>query len=374
MQRSRLVVPRLSRRRFLYASGLASAGLLLNACGGDEQVANTSGEDPADATGGESPVAAESNAAIVPLTIGVNNPNYASQMLFYIAADQGYYDEVGITEWEALESEEYIPGLIGGSLQMTQGDTDVLIGSAAASGEPLLFLGTYRGKEYRLLGVGPGIDTVEDLVGGNVSGGSLDDRNTFLMRLVLTELGIDPESDVEIVPLEGNSDARLQALIAGQLQGGSIFPRHVEQLEAAGGKVLYQEIFDVPQEGIAVMGPFLEENRRSVVAFLTANLRARQYIYEDPEGVQDSVIALMREEGFEIPEEFEALFPIEVEQISADGGFEADEMDEFIAQAIELEAAPPDTDWRAHIDLGPLWEAQEAVGLPQRPAPDSIER
>lgn len=359
---------RIHRRRFLYLTGLGGGAVYLGACGGNEEATSQSGEDP----GSEAGAAVETNAEVLDqLTIGVNNPNYASQLPIFVALDQGYYADAGLGEVEVLATDEYIPGLIGGSLQLTQGDTDGLIGAAAESGEPITYLGTYRGSEWRILGVGPDVATVEDLRGQAVSGGTLDDRNTFLMRQVLEELGLDPDADVEFVPIGGNSDARLQAIIAGQIQGGSLFPRHQAQLEAAGGKFLYEELFPTPQEGIAAMGPFLAENRATVVAYLTANIRARQYLQDLDR--QDEVIAMMRENDFEIPEEFEPLYAVEIEQISPDGGFEAEEMDEFIAQSIELGNVPEGTEWRDLIDLEPLWEAQEANDLPRRPDPSSVE-
>ena len=76
------------------------------------------------------------------------------------------------------------------------------------------------------MGVGKGIETFEDLKGGKVSGGGLGGRNTWIQRQILTENGIDPDKDVEMVPMKGGSDGRMKAIIAGVLQGGSVFPRH----------------------------------------------------------------------------------------------------------------------------------------------------
>lgn len=357
----------LSRRRFLYLTGLGGGAVYLGACGGGEEATSQSGEDPATEAGAEVATNAE---VLSELTIGVNNPNYAANLPIYVALDQGYFEEVGLGSVEALATDEYIPGLIGESLQLTQGDTDGLIGAAAESGEPITYLGTYRDSEWRILGVSEGITSVDQLRGGSISGGTLDDRNTFLMRKVLEDLGLDPDSDVEFVPIGGNSDARLQALIAGQIQGASLFPRHRAQLEEAGGSFLYEELFEVPQEGMAVMGPFLAENRETVVAYLTANIKARQYLQDLSR--RDEVIEMMRGNDFEIPDEFVPLYEVEIDQISPDGGFEAEDMDTFVEQSITLGNVPEGTEWRELIDLEPLWEAQEANDLPRRPDPSSI--
>jgi ABC-type nitrate/sulfonate/bicarbonate transport system substrate-binding protein len=160
-------------------------------------------------------------------------------------------------EVEIIETDDYIAGLIGGSLDITQGDTDAAFGSAEASGEDVVFTGTYRNSEYQILGVGPGIETAEDLKGGDLTGGALGSRNQRLLERIVAELGLDPETDVNFVPQGGNSDATLQAIIAGTVQGGSLFPRHKFALEDAGGKFLYENLVELPQEGVLVMGDFL---------------------------------------------------------------------------------------------------------------------
>lgn len=81
---------------------------------------------------------------------------------------------------------------------------------------------------------------------------------------------------------------------------------------------------------------------------------------------------MMRDNGFDIPDEFVDLYEVEIEQISADGGFEADGMDGLVEELTNQDLLPPGVEWREHIDLEPLWEAQEANGLERRPDPDSI--
>ena len=158
------------------------------------------------------------------------NPNYAAQWSWRLAQFKGFYEEHGINEIEFYLTDTYFPGLIGGSLDIAHSDTDVLFGSAAASGKPLKMLSVYRDKEWWIMGVGKGIDTFEDLKGGKVSGGGLGGRNTWIQREILKQNGLDPDNDVEIVPMKGGSDGRMKAIIAGVLHGGSVFPRHEKGL------------------------------------------------------------------------------------------------------------------------------------------------
>lgn len=347
------------------------------AAGGGETAATDDGGETAAADDGEttdgSETAAGGDAACgepregvkESIVAGTNNPNYASQLAVALADERGYFEDEGITEVEILETDDYIPGLIGGSIDITQADTDVTLGSAQASGEDITILGTYRHKEYQILGVREGIEEPEDLKGADLTGGALGGRNQLILERIVSELGLDPETDVNFVPQGGNSDATLQAIIGGTVDGGALFPRHKFALEEAGGQFLYEEFADLPQETIAVMGDYLEENRPTVMAYLCATLRARQDMYDMSQ--KDEILGIMRDRGYEIPEEFEGVYDLEVEQISQDGGFVPEEMDELVEEQQQLENLPEDIDWREYVDLGPLHEVQDALGLERRP-------
>lgn len=371
-------------------AAVMSVAALIAACGGggddeaSDDAAATAEDEPADepaegdeaegdAAEGEdasaSDACAPSDDVMSSITVGINNPNYATQIPVILGRDRGYFEEVGITEVEVIETDDYIAGLLGGSLDLTQGDTDVGFGSAEASGEDIQYLGTYRGNEYQILGVGPDIEEAEDLVGGDLTGGALGSRNQLLLERIVVELGLE-EDDVNFVPQGGNSDATLQAIISGTVDGGTLFPRHRFALEEAGGQFLYEQFEELPQEGIYAMGDFVAENEATVVAYWCATLRARQDMY-DAVGDEEASLAIineMRDAGFEIPEEFEEVFDLEVEQITRDGGFDPARMDVLVEEQIGLGNLPEGIDWRPFVNVDPLHQAQEGLGLETNPA------
>lgn len=346
---------------------------MLVACGAAGDAGPASPSEPAAPTETETSSEAASGDGEVQssMTVGTNNPNYATQLAIYVALDQGFFEEVGITDVENITTDEYVAGLIGGTLKVAQGDTDVVFGSAAASGEPLKYIGTYRDIEYQIVGVGPDIEDPQDLVGTQVSGGDPGSRNEVVLEENLREMGLNPEEDVEFVGIGGGSDERLQALLQGQVSATGLFPRHRAALEDAGGQFIFEKEVEVPQEGLAAMGPWLEENHDTAVAYLTAHIKALQWLMDNMDK-RDEVIAMMREQGFEIPDEFVELYEIELGQISADAGFDVEEMDKYIAELKEIGSVPEDLEWRDHVNLDPLWEAQEANGLERRPDPESL--
>ena len=216
------------------------------------------------------------------------------------------------------------------------------------------------------MGVGKGINSFEDLKGGKVSGGGLGGRNTWIQRQILSQNGIDPDNDVEIVPMKGGSDGRMKAIIAGVLQGGSVFPRHEKGLTDNGGKFLSATLYEVPQEGFITNMEWGAKNEDALYAWQYAELKARQWLH-DPAN-KEAAYAEMRAKGFDIPPEFEAQYETELNQICKDGGFDASAMDSFAQGVRDLGQVPPDFDWRDAVDLRFLHAAQESLGIPKRPA------
>jgi ABC-type nitrate/sulfonate/bicarbonate transport system substrate-binding protein len=345
----------LPRREFLKRGGLGLFGTFI--------AAGTIGT-----VAGIQRVSAENVMAnLKSLKMGEFNPNYATQWSYRLAQALGYMKEVGIDDFEVILSDEYMPGLIGGSLDITHGDTSVFLGAGKASGLPVKMIDLYRDKEWWIMGVGQGIETAEDLKGKKVTGGQLDGRNTYVQKEIVKKLGLNPETDVEFVPTSGGSDGRLQAVIAGTVDAASMFPRHRFGLEGAGGKFLFEELVAAPQEGFAVMGDWLEKNEDTAYAYVHADIKARQWLF-DPAN-KDEAYKIMIDLGYEIPPAFVELYQVELDQISPDGGFEsAEAMDNFVTELQGTGDLPEGINWRDYVDMKYVWAAQEALGIPKRPA------
>jgi len=351
MKRHHIVLP---RREFLKIGGAGVLGTFIAAATLNRAGAQTASMENV-------------MANLKTLRMGDFNPNYATQWSYRLASALGYFKEVGIDNLEVTLSEEYMPGLIGGSLDLSHGDTSVFFGSGNASGLPVKMVSLYRDKEWWIMGVRKGIETFDDLKGGKITGGGLQGRNTWIMKQILMENGLDPEKDVQFVPMSGGSDARLQAVLAGTVDAASMFPRHQAGLEAAGGKFLSQKLHEVPQEGFAGMGGWLADNEDTAYAWARADIKARQWMF-DPAN-KDESYKTMRDLGFDIPPEFEAQYKLELDQISPDGGFaSAEVMDKFVESLAATGDLPEGLDWRKYVDMKYVWAGQEANGLPKRPA------
>ncbi len=306
------------------------------------------------------------------LKVAVDNSHYLFHEDIFMAEKLGYFDEVGIDNVEILETEDPLPGLVGGSLDLALYDTDTTVAAAAKSNAGIKLVSIYLGGEANILGVGPGIKTPEDLKGKTVTGGQFGSRNDFLVRQALKDMGLDPEKDVNLVSTGGNSNERLQSVISGTVDAASLQIRHRQILEAEGGTFLYEEVGQVPQVGWSASKELLQDSPETVAAFHAATLKARQFITDMSN--KEEVLAEAERLGFDLPEPFKAAYEDEndPQYHTADGGFEVADFDQFIEQQTELEVIPPGTEWRDHVDLTALWRAQKYNDLELRPAPDDL--
>lgn len=305
------------------------------------------------------------------LVVGVDNPHYLFHEDILIAEKNGYFKEYGIDSVRIVTSDDPMPALIGGSLDVALFDADGAIAAASAGGD-VRFLSVYLGGENNILGVRPGIDTVADLKGKTITGGQDGSRNGFLLRKLLTENGIDPDSDVTVVSTGGQSNERLQAILAGTVDGATIQPRHETLLKEAGGKVLLAELTRAPQVGFATSGKLLRESPETLAAFHAAILKARADLIDQSN--KDEFLDYFESLGFDAPPAYRDAWAVEndPEYHTLDGGFDIADMDTFIAEQIEFEEIQAGTEWREFVNLTPLWRAQKALGLELRPSPEEF--
>jgi ABC-type nitrate/sulfonate/bicarbonate transport system substrate-binding protein len=361
-----------SSKRWL---GLAVAGLALGttltACGGGDDSGSSGGSADIPTSAADVDGKIDTSKVKKSLTVGVDNPYYLFHEDILVALDKGYFKEVGIDKVKIVTVEDPLPALIGGSLDFANYDTDTAIAAAVKSKSGLRYLSPYLGGEANILGVGKGIDSKADLMGKTITGGQFGSRNDFLIRKLLTDNGVDPEKDVKLVSTGGQSNERLQAVISGTVDGASLQLRHKTLLEKEGGKFLFQELGRAPQNGWSG-NKILSESPETAAAFLSATLKARQFITDQAN--KDEVLGLMDAKKFELPPEFKNAYGAENDPAyhTADGGFEISDMQQFVDEQIKLKVIPSGTDWHDYVDPTPLWRAQKSLDLPLRPTPEEF--
>src|SRR5918995_6687857 len=228
------------------------AATLVAACGSDDPGSDSGGED-----GGLS---------LTQVRLAIDGDDFMNQLAWQVA-DENYWPELGFTEEaEVFATDEYIAGLAGGDVWVAQGESDVIWSALAEGSIPMTIIGVEKDAEAFFLGIREGVDK-NKLEGLKISGGPAGDRNITVGEKILEDMGVDPKS-MEWVQIEGGSDDRLQALIAGQIDVAVLQPRHLLPLDQEGGEMIYQEYKDAPQEVWVVTRDFWDNNQEAVCAYL----------------------------------------------------------------------------------------------------------
>lgn len=354
--------------------------MLLAACGGggdggDETAGSgdgsSSGSGDSDGGGGDG----SGDPQLDPVEMAQVGSFFGNQAS--LQAGLRYMEDVGFEEEpEIVISEETIPTLLSDSVWIAQDTHAVVFNALSAGAGDLTIVGVNKDGEDWLLGHGPDVQGPEDIPGSTISGGAAGDAWISAARIILDEeYDLNPDEDVEWVSVSGGSDARAQAIVAGQLDLAMVQPRHRSTLEEAGGGILYEESQDVANEFIITKTSTLEENRDSVCAYLEARIRGHQWASEGEDNTEnlDELVDLVEAEGVEVTESDREGFAGQTENWSLDFGATAEGLDRAVRIFQGTGDLSEDFDWRDHSDFSCVQEAQEELGLEQRPDPSAME-
>jgi NitT/TauT family transport system substrate-binding protein len=344
-------------KKFRLPALVLAAALLVAACGGDD---GDSGDGGSGGDGG--------GLSIDQVKLAIDNDDYMNQLAWMIADDK-YWPDLGFTKKaDVVASDEYIAGLVGGSVWIAQGESDVIWSALAEGSVPMKIVGVEKDTEAWFLGIREGVDK-DSLEGLKISGGPAGDRNITVGEKILDELGVDPES-MEWVQIEGGSDDRLQALIAGQIDVAVLQPRHLLPLDEANGEMIFQEYKDVPQEVWVVKSETMEDNKDAVCAYLEGRIAAKQWASEgvDFTDNQDAAVAIGAKYDLEPTEGDLDEWQAEMEYNWAlTGGAPLDAFEQWNEDMIANGNVPDGFDWKEHVDFSCLTQAQENLGLEVQP-------
>lgn len=342
-------------KKFRLPALALAAALLVAACGG--------GDDGDSGDGGSG-----DGLSLDQVKLAIDNDDYMNQLAWMIADDK-YWPDLGFTKKaDVVASDEYIAGLVGGSVWIAQGESDVIWAALAEGSVPMKIVGVEKDTEAWFLGIREGVDK-DALEGLKISGGPAGDRNITVGEKILEDLGTDPES-MEWVQIEGGSDDRLQALIAGQIDVAVLQPRHLLPLDEANGEMIYQEYKDVPQEVWVVKSETMEKNKDAVCAYLNGRIQAKQFASEGDEFTdnQDAAVAIGEKYDLEPSEGDLDEWQAEMEYNWAlTGGAPLDAFEQWNTDMVANGNVPDGFDWKEHVDFSCLTQVQEDLGLDVQP-------
>jgi putative riboflavin transport system substrate-binding protein len=292
-------------RRSPLAIGLLASVLVLAACGVESA---TEIPDQSESPAASEPVETEAPAtespagslAPVDLTVGLGYIPSVQFAPFYLAKQQGYYEEAGlIVEFQNRIDPDLITLVGQGAIDVGIGDGTSVI-PAVSRGIPVRYLATIYGTFPSIVFAkqSSGIHTPADLAGKKLGTPGRFGSSWVALQAMLQSAGLTPD-DLEIV--EYPDFGQGAAVAADQVDAATGFANNEPvQLEVSGtpASVLHvDDIVALPGPGLIAGVDALEEQQDAVQAFVVATLRAMEEIADDPEVGLDAAIAEVPELG-----------------------------------------------------------------------------
>ncbi len=361
---------------------VAVLALVLAACGGDDTPGDTpddtgttdgsaAPDDGVDGEDGDAPEEPEgpSTPSIADVEIAISSEHQSNQAAWFVPADKTLAD-YGFQSVNGIFTDQGIPALLSGDVWFAQEDGINLFPAIEEEIGDFVIVGVHRDNSIWMLASAPEIATVDDLVGARFSGGIPGNEWDVIAKMILDrEFDFDGDQ-MEFVSMGGSSDARVEAMLAGQLDATMAQERHQELLDEAGAHVLYMDRVPIATEFWVVRRDVFEENQDAVCALVEGLVAGKQWAAQ--QGV-DAVLEVLVDNGIDPTQGFIDTFDGAVENWSLDGGASMEAL-ETQMQILQREGGEmsPTFPWRDHFDWTCVWQAQDNLGLPQNPDPSEF--
>jgi NitT/TauT family transport system substrate-binding protein len=136
----------------------------------------------------------------------------------WIAKDLGLFEKYGLDVKlvSIAAGSVSLAALLTGGVQLTTDSTSGVV-SAGARGAPLVVVSTNGALPYQLV-AHPSIKSLDDLKGKIVGSSRIGAGTDFLLRRILSKLGLTPGKDVSLIPTGvSESEKRIQLMFQGKI-------------------------------------------------------------------------------------------------------------------------------------------------------------
>ena len=222
-------------------------------------------------------------------------PAKSFQMVIYpVAQQKGYMKEEGVDERVIFVAPTTsIQAMLGGDVHFTGAGSSALV-SIARGNTPLKVVVATNDRVLQWLVTRPEITSPKQLKGKKIATTGVAAIATFMLKQILTKLGLDGNKDVTYIAVE--SGTQLPALLGGGFDAAVL---SVEQRYIALDKGMHEMFFmgnEVKNSWgtLATTDKLIKENPKMVAGFVRATLKALRYIRQDKEG---TVAALLKFSG-----------------------------------------------------------------------------
>jgi NitT/TauT family transport system substrate-binding protein len=276
-----------------------------------------------------------------------------------VAQHRGFFKD------EGLDADIIVMGAGPSIAALTNGDIDytLLTGTvirAAIRGLPVRLVAGLMTSSPHVLLARQEIKSVKELTGKKVGLAAFGDATQVLARIILARNGIDPDKEVQFVPL-GPDSGRFAGLQQKLADAVVTSPPWDFEGEKSGYNVLARayDYLNYPLSGLGVNAKSLQQNRDQVKRAIKALIRASRFIRENREEAVKILIAW----GKAKPEHAYAAYDSTVKVISHDGGIPEDGLKLLIEQAKRDVKITRDIPLGEVADFTILREVQKELGL-----------
>lgn len=271
---------------------MAITALVLSACGGTEPASDEAADPGAtgDPTGDDSTVDEESQETIpVRYTIGLSRLPSASAYYSSLPVALGFFEEEGLDVEINLADggNAAAQAMAGGRADVTLTASSAVYGAINQDMKAKMFCSLLTSTHVMPAApVDSDVESLEDFRGKSVGVPSVANAATTVLRAALAEVGVDPDTDVSIIPIGTGADAAT-AIERGNVQALSMVDSHYAGLENQGlefnyfitpllEKLVFNQVLTATDE-------WAEKYPEGPAKFGRAVAKATLYAQENPE-------------------------------------------------------------------------------------------
>lgn len=276
-----------------------------------------------------------------------------------VAQHRGFFKD------EGLDADIVVMGAAPSIAALSNGDIDftLLTGTvirAAIRGLPVRLVAGLMTSSPHVLLARSEIKSVKELTGKKVGLAGFGDATQVLARIILARNGVDPDKEVQFVPL-GPDSGRFAGLQQKLADAVVTSPPWDFEGKKSGFNVLARayEYLNYPLSGVGLNAASIQQSRDKVKRTTRALIKASRFIRDNREEAVKILVAW----GKAKPEYAYASYDATVKVISPDGGIPEDGLKLLIEQAKRDAKITRDVALGEIADFGILREIQKELGL-----------
>jgi ABC-type nitrate/sulfonate/bicarbonate transport system substrate-binding protein len=255
----------------------------------------------------------------------------------FVAKDRGLYLKNGVeVELIQMRPNVAMAALLSGDIQYVE-----LIGSvirSAAKGLPVRAVSTSIKAPFFSLVAKNKYKSVQDLRGAIIGLASIGGTNHVSTRIMLRQLGLDPEKDVKLIAI-GDEKLMYDAFKIGRVDAIVIAPPFSVQLKREGFPLLAQtaQYVTIPFSGLGTTLDRIKSSRPQIKKLLKAEIEALRSIHGDAAGTTDVI-----RKRFNMDEKLaRESYDVVVDAFSRDGRVPLDGVDILLQIEKDAKQIPP---------------------------------